>query len=68
MCTTADHEAIKDDPARLAATTTNPRPQHDEDGRVMFVVRDCASCQSTIAVTVVQDWAARWGVSDTPGG
>jgi hypothetical protein len=57
MHTTAYHEALKDDPAQLAAETTNPRAQWDENATVLFVWRDC-HCGSTIAVTVAQEAAA----------
>lgn len=49
MCTRYDHDLLRDDPQRLAVETVPIQPQLNDDGSVLFHLRNCL-CGSTIAV------------------
>lgn len=44
MCTKADHQAVREQPGPLGP------PQLDETGAVLFYLRNCERCGTTLAV------------------
>lgn len=53
VCTRDGHERLKDDPARVAAETTEVAPQHIGD-ELLGYLRNCHRCGSTILLTPEQ--------------
>jgi hypothetical protein len=59
MCTRSDHEALKANEDQLAALTISIGTQHDVDGSVMYELRNCLRCGSSLAIESDSDQATR---------
>jgi hypothetical protein len=50
MCVTGHPDIDRTDPAQVAATTDPGKEWPDSDGRVLYCLRTCRSCKSSLTV------------------